>query len=249
MKLIRKFLRLSFVFVGCTLILIACDDSPREVGLSQPESRFGFDPATVLQSISNRQTNVFYETQSITASKPISVMLSWNETDFEKVVQAFVSFAGKKPIDGQLVEARFQAPCQYADIGPQLMMFSFFQKAKQPQGDSRFLRRHVFVDIQTGQLTWGEAELIEVMYEEQPLDRSPSYIPAESALHIAEVNGGADFRRQLSNKCTVAGYLKSGVADSEWQVGYVPDRLPSATFEVQVNEKTGEGKIIKTPQP
>ncbi len=248
MNSVRKFLLLGFALLSCVVILAACSHPPREVTLSSTESRFRFDPYTIQQSINGGQASVFHETQPVTASRPISAILSWNETDFEKVVQAFVSFASKESIDGQLFEMRFQTPCQYAEIGPQLMMFNFF-KATHPQGSSRFLRRHLFVDIQTGQLTWGEAELAEVMYEEQPLNRSPSYIPAESALHIAEVSGGVDFRRQLSNKCTVTGYLKSGVADSEWRVGYVPDGLPSSTFEVQVSVKTGEGKIVKTPQP
>jgi len=230
------------------LFLAACGDSPRDVSLSDTTEVMGFDPYTVQRSIGSGQANLFFETQLVTASKPVSSVLSWNEIDFERVVEAFVGFTGKETTDAQLFELRFQTPCQYADIGPQLMMFNFF-KVLPPQGDSRFLRRHVFVDIRAGQLIWGESELAEVMHEEQPLNRSSIYIPAESALHIAEANGGADFRRQLGNKCTVAGYLKSGIANSEWQIGYVPDGLPSATFEVQVNKATGESKIIKTPQP
>jgi hypothetical protein len=259
-------IRVSSILLGFTVILLGCDP-PADVVLPgfDIESAYNFDPITIQQSIMAGQRDVFrfewerklgfdtrapeafYRHTPIPGRQPVI----WSEADFARIVQASIGFLGKEPMnDSRLFTVWFRTPCQYADIGPQLMVFGFFQIIRSPDLESnRYLRRWAEVDIEVGRLTWREQVLSEVQSEEESLDRSASYIPAEIALRVAEGAGGADFRASLGNACEVSGFLTAGIASGEWQVGYVPDGLPSATFEVQIDREAGAGKVIKTPTP
>jgi len=262
----RKSLLLGFALLACAFIVTQCGEPPRDISVSATESEYSFDPGTIQQSIMNGRQNVFQlewerdlyragsetrapETFEKPTPAPNRLPLSWGEADFERVVQASIDFSSKEPTSGsRLSKMFFLTPCRYANIGPQRMMFDFFKVILAQEGN-RYFSRTAIADIETGHLTWVEAELIEVQYEEQALDRSVSYIPAETALRIAESVGGIDFRTEHRNACSVSGYLTAGVADSEWRVVYTLDTLPITTFEVQIDKETGEGKIIKTPTP
>lgn len=249
------------ILTGCTIPLSL--EPPRDVAVSSTQSEYSFNPQSILRSISEGQQDVFHlewEENLLRYIGPTPVAkivrptltpsyppVAWREIDFLTVAQAFVRFSEKDDTtNGRLYEIRYQASCQDAVIGPQLLMFGFF-KIINSDTQKRYVRTHIQLNILTGRLTWINAELSEVQNEEQALDRSStSYITVERSLQIAESAGGAEFRRRYDNQCGVLGWLKAGIANEQWRVAY---DSAATTFEIQIDKMTGRAKVVKTPAP
>ncbi len=249
--------------LACFWFFAVTQEPPRDVEIAATESEYRFDPYTILPSVEQGQSNLFAlvwqrdmrhdtrppETSDTPTPMPGRSPLAWGESDFEKVVQAFARALQKERIqNANLYEIHSFTACPYAQIGPQEMNFSFF-KIITVDGKKHYSLNDVNIDLETARLQLLESELIEVNLERQALDRRTHYVPAEAALRSAEQAGGSGFRAQANDQCRIHARVIEGIRDSEWEVDYEQTVAPWRKFEVQIDKRTGQGKVLNPPRP
>jgi hypothetical protein len=261
----------SFIIRFCWSILgfcwllsfFAAPEPPRDVQIAAVERGYSFDPVNVQQSIREGKTNIFHREYELNLHRVTPETLipepptllhvipkypfpKWNEADFERVIRASSQLLAKDPLDDyKLAALEFQSVCQYPYIGSHIMIFSFF-KVMSNEEHGNYSRRKAFVNISTGRLTWIETQFSEIVYEDRILEREGNYIPAETALNIAEEAGGSSFRSRQSNSCIIRGWLNTDITRNEWRISYQDS---FQTFEVQIDARTSKPKIVTTPSP
>ncbi len=213
--------------------------------ISSRESEYRFNPLTIQKNITSGSDNIFnlvWEYDGLGRERPTSdpvtksfPPISWKEQDFLRIIQALPN--GDSIRSAQLNEIYFTLLCKEAEIGPQQMALRFFKKS------TYYLRQTVRIDARAGSLNWEQTTFSEVRSEDRPVD---DHISAEIALQKAEILGGKNLRIALKNDCGISAYI----FDDKWRIKYESITGKSQIFlGMEIDKKTGEGKIFWTPSP
>lgn len=253
--------------LGCAcligLLKTVTTDLPKDIYVQRSESVYSFDAGTIQTAISEGRQNIFQlewewdhqvGTPDVipTRIKPLPGFspMRWSEVDFERVVRASVELSAKEPLtDANLYGIIFRSPCEDAGIGPQRVIFDFFQVLKpETIGNLLYLLRSADVDLPTSRLNWWEGTLSEVVNQRPALDAR--HTPAEEALQVAESSGGKNLRAMLDNACFISGQLVSvGDMKNKWRVEYYSTAFSKNLFVVLIDSTSGEIEFVVTPAP
>jgi len=69
-------------------------------------------------------------------------------------------------------------------------------------------------------------------------------VNAEDAVQIAEENGGREFRKAVSNSCSIVVALNPNPVDNGWLVAYFSNN-GAVNYIININPYTGSYKISK----
>lgn len=245
----RKRLAL-FVWMAIALYVTISCQSPSFLGdakvaeMSSSEGYYTIAPATILESLAQGKTDVFTpqiatpEAITPTPAQPVQ----WSQADYFRIAQALHEFVWNESWDGwALDKLLFRLDCAEVSRGPQRAHFTFFRVIHTREQESR-LERDLWIEPFTNSASWHEVEYYPNVLDAQGIDLSQIKIPVESALRIAEQNGGAAVRSEVEDACRIYLILAPGSKYNGWQVaysGYDPKyNAPTNLFEIRIDPFT-----------
>lgn len=213
----------TFIFFMLTVATSSCTLLENTDRRTTGEYVYSFEPASVLQSISNQKEGIFSQVSDeseITKSYPSPV--NWNQSDYLVIADAFHTLVWHESLqDWDLDYMSFLLPCNQVGTGFQQASFSLFSKNS---GDKNSEIEHQ-IDIYPRTKTINAWEFV---YNSKLIRLSPSenmtkMLMAEDALMIAESSGGLENRIALGNKCEISVTLSRNTLDhQEWNIDYSP---------------------------
>lgn len=222
----------SFTTTSCTLL----ENTDRRV---TSEYAFRIEPASILQSIVNREERIFSlvsDESELTELYPNPV--SWRQSDYLEIADALNTFVWHESLqDWNLDHMSFLLPCNQVGIGFQQASFSFFQN-NASDGNSEIEHQ---IDIYPGRKTINAWEFVysSKLIGMNSLETTGGMLTAEEALMVAESSGGLENRLALGSKCEISVMLfPNTVGHYEWKIYYSP-----GDYTIRLDPFTG--KLIK----
>jgi hypothetical protein len=201
---------------------------------------------TILQDLLTGNPGVFIlkEDDSYTS---IGEPVEWNVEDYEFIAEVFHELTSGESLDNwQLSGVMFSWDCEHFDKGPQEALLRYIKIEKIRETESRFLS-HVFIEPRRNELSGGIIEFYPRVLRWEVADPAKT-IGVEEALHIAESNGGSEFRGAVDNHCEItASYYPKDFLDlgyDGWVVDY-DNSSPGMEDTYYINPKTGEVEDIQ----
>lgn len=201
------------------------------------------DASTALEALARGNPDVFIPiAEDETIPEPSGVVVQWDQADYFALANALHEFAWGESLEGwQFYQAMFRLQCDQVARGPQFALLEFYKSVLVGDGSKRI---HHLIDIapEDNRAYFTEFEYYPELISWPSIDLSDVKVTAEEALQIAEANGGAVFREQLDDKCSVYMYLRSDEIRDGWYVDY---SVSERKFSVLVNENTGEFTVVE----
>ncbi len=223
---------------GVTRLISEIDSREKVIG--PREESYSFDAPTIVSSLSAGKQNVF-RLEVATPDSSFSSQLGptpWKQADYLKVTNAFYEEVLKDTLASwDFDEFTFLATCVDASYGPQIARFHLFKINQNGGEDSRF-EHFIYIEPQKGRLDLVKTEYHPNIHSPTALDLNRAMIPAESALKTAEGNGGQVFRQSVNNLCNISIQK----FENDWLVQYSSD---NSAFKVQIDDQTGDYKVVK----
>jgi len=245
------FLALIGAVAGMILSCRAYDDRI-ELSKDGVWQYYSIDTGTILEALAQGNTNVF----TLLAATPEGELPSpqktvhWSQDDFFLVAETIHEQSWGEPLgDQNLYNMLFHVNC--ADVERGTFSDAEFKSFEviQVEGEEETRIEH-WISI------WPEIDLVyavEVTYQpnvnyKAPIALSQYQVTAGEALQIAENSGGPAIRAEAGNDCKVS-VMAPGPDGKGWRVIYA--NYPNGyhlLFEIAVDPKTGEYKVIY-PKP
>ena len=209
---------------------------------------YSMDPDTILESLAQRNTDVF----NLLTATPEGELPSpeksilWSEEDFLLVAETIYEQSwGERLGDQNLYNMLFHVNC--ADVEWEAFSDAEIKSFKviQVEGEEE-TRVEYWISI------WPEIDLVytlEVAYQPNvnykvPIELSQYRVYASEALRIAEDNGGGEIRTKVGNDCKISA-MAPGLDGKGWQVLYYSDGF-TRLFEIAIDPQTGDYEVMYT---
>ncbi len=249
---------LLILILGCAflcfqaLIRLVTEAEKRNTIVSSSYAVYEFDPATILDSL-NTKKDVFTKIEGeqgelryddLDAYKIIMPPINWKHEDYMKIAnEAAFQFLGTSLSEWDLNFLLFRMSCTDAELGPQSMGLTLFKN-----GITEDELTQLDIDIYPRS---GQIGLRNLFYSPYTLGQGyvpfeKILVPFEEAFAIAEENGGYVARQSINNECYIRVSYVAG-KDDHWTVNYMQNSDNTRIFEIWIDEKTGEFKIITSP--
>jgi len=201
---------------------------------------YTIDSDTILQDLKAGKSGVFIlkEDDSYTS---IGEPVEWRVEDYEFIFKVFHELTSGESLDNwQLSYLMFSWDCEHFDKGPQEALFRYVKIEKIRERESRFVS-HVLIEPRRNELSGGIIEFYPRYLRWKVADPA-NMIGVEEALHIAEVNGGSDYRASVDNQCeiTASYYPDDNLDYNGWEVSYENDSPGVVDKYYYIDPKTGE---------
>jgi hypothetical protein len=215
----------------------------REEIITYKEGSYAIESRTILDSLAQGKTDVFTSEMAtpevILAVEPVQ----WSQTDYLTISQALYTYVwGDSVEDWSLNRALFKSDCSDANIGIQYAHFKYYKVNKVQQRESRYVR-DIYIDPRKNSVSWSESEYYPVLEHWQLINLEQLNVSADSALQIADSNGGFEARSNVENQCVIYLTLAPGSVYDDWQVSYTGNGSVSL-FNMYIDRSTGEYKIV-----
>ena len=215
--------------------------------LSSDEEYYAINPDTILDKLTQGNTDVFTplestpEATSITTSKPVQ----WSQTDYVRIEMALQKLVWGKPLeDWNFEKALFRLDCAEASSGPQRAYFTYFKIVQSSERES-LIERELWIEPYKNSASWHEVVYSPNVWDQQSIDSSRIIIPVEEALKIAEQNGGFEARSAVKDDCVIYLLLAPGSKYGDWQVWYSEGKI-TFLFEINIDSFTGNYHIVSS---
>lgn len=246
-KHIIKFVPLITIILVATLFGCRFFSMENEEQVSSDEGAYAIDSQTILQSLTNGDTQVFTSLTATPDATPQTNLppVHWSQANYFQIAQAFNEMKWKESLDSwKFNDIFFRLDCDFVSLGPQFASFKIFKTIHTREEDSRLVH-YIHIDPQQDRVSWGKTEYYPQVDNWSYLDLTKIKIPVEGALNIAENNGGQQARLAVNNNCNIFISMVAGLRDNDWQVWYSgngSDKL----FIIEIDEQSGEYQIIPT---
>ncbi len=215
---------------------------PREPNGFFSQNNYKIDPNTVLEKLDQGDLNVFTQVLATPEyyEKSYFSPVPWTQADYLKLARALHQHTGSDTFDKwQVYRMSFYRDCQNISTGFDLFIIIYVKYIDSKKYDAR--------EISISPM-YESASMSEKNNLQQPvfgldnINLDEINVTADTALHIAEENGGRSARLAAENKCRA-----SITSDGQiWFVRYLAQNssVNSSIFEINVNIYTGKFKIL-----
>lgn len=203
------------------------------------------NPDTILESLNRGEEDVFFPSDGFlevppTATPFSSKIVHWSQADYFDIAQAYHEYVwGESWQDWNINLLLFTLNCGQANIGAQDLYISLYKIVSSLEGEYRLIRDIDFYPS-VGFITWSEYAKSPVREKWRSINEIRPEVPVETALKIAETNGGREARLAFGNKCTVDIFLRPSPRGDYWDVIYSPDYADEDFISVFIDPSTGE---------
>jgi hypothetical protein len=226
--------------------------NPINMGSYEIADYYKIDPNTILEALNRGEANVFLPLQGdpFTAEEFPNVNISWTQADYLQIANALSQFVWGEPLDfkdWKVYDLHFRISCQSTgfDYGEITYFRPYVVKLRRG-----YTTRHIEIDPYSGIVRWGDKESYPqpILFNKwNDFDLSASKITAESAVQIANDNGGKEVRLRDENKCYITMSAPASHANNKndrWRVSFV-SLAGSHSLEIYIDPYTGEYEIQK----
>jgi hypothetical protein len=211
--------------IGCRLSLEEEDQTTIR------DRTYSFDSTTLLESLA--QGN---------GQAPVQ----WKQADYLFITGAFYRHVlNETPEDSKLRKMSFGFDCSDISLGIQFGNFQFFRTIQRKDRPSRLVQS-IFVDAEESTLGLFETEYYPELSQWPFIDLAQVKIPVESALQIAEGQGGAKARKDINGACTIRASFDAGGRYDGWFITYtsLSNKSIRELLWMNIDAQTGEYKIL-----
>jgi len=247
----KWFYYLSLLIVLCITASCYAFFDNREMTRNLETQRYIIDSATILDSLDRGNTNVFTlveETPQVLSTQPLR-LVSWSQEDFLRIAQTLHQKIWQLPLGEQtLFNMTFSIDCSNVEQGSfDAAIFRTYQVI-QVGGEKTRVEYTVSIFPSNNEMRTSKLEYYPSLGDYKTIDLAQYHITVDSALQIAEENGGAEKRLQFHNACLINA-IAPGPNGKGWRVIYVniDDRIEKY-FEIAIDPETGVSDVIY-PKP
>ena len=209
------------------------------------EKTYYIDPPTLFRSLAQGDDDSFMLQTVTPVATPhlLSVSVSWKQIDYFFIAKSFYKLAlGESQDTWKISKMYFKLDCKDVTTGLQQGGFTFF-KTEHIRGRDTRLMRYINIAPMENEIYFSETEYYPELVQWQSMDISQVKISAESALKIAENEGGSKIRTDVGNNCYITEiYDVNGKYDG-WSVWYSSDN--GSIFEINIDPFTGKYEQIR----
>ena len=228
-------------------------DGNYEILTTGEAGTYGFDSQTILSSLKSGNNDVFTQLSPSRLEGPISQPVHWTQADYYRVANAFMEMRWQEQLSQWNLDGLyFEANCDDAPFGPQLITFFIFRKGV---FDKYYYDARLDIKAEQNLLTWTKMEDENIPYlfekERRKLNWAQIKIPADQALQIIEDEGGEKARLRikedsLDQNCHITSWLNRWATfgdSTEWDIGYWTSSKSTGYISAFVNMETGKVRM------
>lgn len=241
---------LSLLFaISMSLLIGSCStferirDEGKEQQTKIRDETYLIDSSILLESLKQGRKDAFILLTATPAAypSPSAVPVRWAQSDFMTIAQTFYRIGWQDNLnDWQLKNLFFGLKCSEITYGPQGAGFNFFKTEQNEDKDIRVLR-HLFIAANDNLAVLSEIEYYPEIEKWTAINLASITISVEDALQIAENNGGAQFRKEVDNNCSINAEISTGSYGEGWLISYSGlANQKNELFRLNINAETGE---------
>ncbi len=240
---------IAVIFIAYQFSLRDDDDNmssnnPGFLGSYQNNGYYRINPETILGDLDQGKTDVFTPFFGDPDNIKDFYTTVWTQSDYLEIANALSQKVWNEPLDLKdwgVYEVYFQEGCTDNPRGFDTLIISYYKTVKvglEIEYSTRFIQMQAW----QGLVGWGGNETFTdpLLFGWHWIDLTKFKIPAETALQIAEKNGGREARANDANKCMIDVTMfeeDNGV----WEVDYF-----GTDFTLIINPYTGSYKTLST---
>jgi hypothetical protein len=214
----------------------------RDYGLGDPpagedeKGSYQFDPKTILKMPDPLEA--LQPSLDWPARVKIVDKVAWSEEDYYRIALAAVPPSWHGDLNLEFVD--YELSCGDLAGTPQQMHYTFFNSAKNSEGRLVFSELGISVYPTEGQIWWRIQRFFRHPSRSLPLktDLAHLKVMGADALHVAEVNGGSQYRQEAKGECRIEFTL----GDGAWGVSYGG---ALGTLRITINAETGKANLVQ----
>ena len=166
----------------------------------------------------------------------------WSQSDYLQVANALRQFVwGENIYDWRISGMSFGRNCHDNISGFESGDVTYY---KQIEKSNAYLAYYVRISPESGQIISGEGGFRRPLFGWASVHPDKFKVNAEDAVQIAEENGGREFRKAVSNSCSIVVALNPNPVDNGWLVAYFSNN-GAVNYIININPYTGSYKISK----
>lgn len=224
------------------IAILSCNWEEKENIKTIREQYYAIDPQTLLETISNGSNTAFIpldeEPKSVSPSHQIPA--DWSQDDYFDIIRAVFKFVWQDSPDSWVLNnMEYNLDCLNVGIGFQNGDFRFFRNVIH-DGESRMMR-FINIDTRNQYIYIWEAEYYPKLVEWEPINLEGISVFADSALQVAEKNGGSNARNSYGNLCDISMWLAPDSGERGWKILY--SQNDKQIFSINVDSATGKFMI------
>lgn len=205
---------------------------------------YAIKPDSILTSLYQGDSNVF----TFLKNDPVynfpypGSTVSWKQSDYFFVITAFYKIAlGDSLESWNLTDMRYSLSCDEIEYGFQDGRFNFFKVLPDERGGKKRVTRFIDIDARYNVVVYAEDEYYPKLMNWDIIDLENIKITADSALRIAEMNGGKEKRLAADRPCYVSVSINpASVAFVGWLVSYSYADSSPPFFNIEIDPITGK---------
>lgn len=239
-------------FVGGLIIYIfdpfieQVQSYPSGINSYSIKGAYRINAATLLQALAHGETDVFSPEVPIpdgyTRLTQQNSTLDWREADYLKVADAVFLYTWGEDVSAWDLESLIlQRTCNDELDSFGIGRLTYF-KSKWANGRIVYTAREIDIYPIDEMVYWGGgANFPHPIFGWKSIKARGERIDAETALRIAEENGGMTARQSVQDRCQITQRLSG---KDEWKIWYYNEN-GNTIYEVQISQKTGQ--VIDQP--
>lgn len=212
-------------------------------------STYGFYeifPETILESLNQGQVDVFTlaSEEILDRDEPYYEEIRWSQSDYLKISDALSKEVWHEPLDlsqWQILDLSLHQACTDEPQGFYDFTIVYFQPLGIKYWSRQYHVRIIEIFSWQGILRWGESTFSDAILPGWGNTNLNDFqVTADSALHLAEINGGSKARQKVNNACRISVWVNNyrpvgGYTDNSWLVEY-----QMADFHVRIDPFSGK---------
>lgn len=213
---------------------------------------YKIDPETILGSLDQGKANVFTPFSGDPNNTGVSDLpINWTQSNFLKVANALSQVVWHEPLDlknWNIYDVSFQKVCEKDPSGFDEFEITYY-KAVKTGWNMEYTARYIWMRPWEGVVQWGGDETFITSFWKawHGLGLITFKISPETALQIAEQNGGKKARSKSENQCNISIFMPAENKDM-WFVNY-HQISPLPDFSIVVDPNSGSYTVRSTPYP
>jgi hypothetical protein len=201
---------------------------------------YQINPQTILISLANSETNVFSPAMTISDAPTDQRPILWQQSEYLTIANAAFDTQWTDRHDGwHLSFVFFEANCRNFSKGFYGATITYYKEVWRGM-KLRYFGRQITISPQYHEVDWsGDAHYYSPLFHlEKSIDLNNLAIEANTAIDIAEENGGSVARLEANNQCSIWAIL-DGNEKRGWNIVYEGEKSMSRIFEIYIDPYTG----------